>query len=108
MSTQRRAASWQCSTSAEHAGASEINLSAPLASLFRAAVISLTAPPHFAARLATNSLSIDSRFVTLVGWDVGRGSPPTRAAGRAYNSPAPGNGPFLSLIPLPTGFLRSF
>lgn len=106
MSTQRRVARWQRRTSAERAGESEILFSSPFAQLFRVGATGRTAPPQYAAWLATNSLPMDIRFVSLAGRDVGRGSPPQKAADHAGNFQTPSNGSFLSLTPHPDGLLR--
>jgi len=106
MSTQRRAVRWQRRTSAKRAGVMEVFLSTLCARLFREGATDRTAPPHYAARLATNSLPMDIVFVSLAGRDVGRGSPPYMGVDSAGNSPASGYGSFLSLTSFPDGSMR--
>jgi hypothetical protein len=96
MSTQRREDRWQRTNCTNRAGAPGVPgdsflstgwgvrghiESAPIAQKIRAYATVGTAPPHFAARLATNSLQSDRRTKQLVG-QVFHGSPPSLVGNR--------------------------
>jgi hypothetical protein len=82
MSTQRRENRWQRTNCTKRAGAFGQIKSAPIAQKARAYATVGTAPPHTAARLATNSLQSDHRTSQLLGQDYHHGSPPSQAGNR--------------------------
>ena len=104
MSTQRRENRWQRNNCTDRAGALVQKKSAPIARIARAYATVGTAPPHTAARLATNSLQSDHRTTQLLGQDSHYGSPPSQAGNRtATGTPATCRSPY-PLIPSPTVF----
>ena len=89
MSTQRRENRWQRTNCTKRAGAFGQIKSAPIAQKARAYATVGTAPPHTAARLATNSLQSDHRTTQLLGQDSHHGTPPSQAGYRkATGTPA--------------------
>ena len=106
MSTQRRENRWQRTGCTKRAAALEKSSPAPIVQQIRALATVGTAPPRFGARLATNSLYLDYRFVSVVRQDVRRGSPPFGAGRRTKTSSPTTHGSSLRHIPAPSGTAR--
>ena len=106
MSTQRRENRWQRTGCTKRPAALEKSSPAPIVQQVRALAKVGTAPPSFGARLATNSLYLDSRFVPVVRQDLRRGSPPFGAGRRTKSSSPTAHGSSLRHIPTPSGTAR--
>ena len=110
MSTQRRENRWQRIGCTKRAAALEKSSPAPIVQQIRALATVGTAPPRFGARLATNSLHLDSctsRYFELFAQEIRRGLPPIWEACHTVASLTAGRRSSLPLIPHPSA-LDSF
>ena len=106
MSTQRRENRWQRTGCTKRAAALEKSFPAPVVQQVRALANGRTAPPRLGTRVATISLYLDYRLVSVVRQDIRRGSPPLGAGRRTRVSSKTTHGSSLRHIPSPSGTAR--
>jgi len=106
MSTQRRENRWQRTGCTKRSAALEKSFPAPVVQQVRALANGGTAPPQLGTRVATISLYLDYRFVSVVCRDIRRGSPPLGAGCRTIISSKTTHGLSLRHIPSPSGTAR--